>query len=108
MGIGQSTYNRKENGESDFSLTELIKLGDVLEVSVSKFINLDLARIINNIQTSGNNGFVEHYNNNSNGEGYKAALTALRSDGHKLRKGHVPTGADDAICYQRRNHLITY
>jgi transcriptional regulator with XRE-family HTH domain len=86
MGISQSTYSRKETGESDFSLTELIKLGDVLEVSVSRFIDLDLARIINNNQTNGNNGFVENYNNNSNDEGYKAALEQYKAENEYLRR----------------------
>ena len=86
MGISQSTYSRKETGESDFSLTELIRLGDVLEVSVSRFIDLDLARIINNTQTNGNNGFVENYNNNSNDEGYKAALAQYEKEVEYLKR----------------------
>lgn len=76
MGISQSAYNRKENGESDFTLSELIKLGDVLEVSVSKFIDLDLAKVIqqyNYDSTNGNTNYIEHQTVVSD-EGYKVAL----------------------------------
>jgi transcriptional regulator with XRE-family HTH domain len=83
MGISQSTYSRKESGDTDFSLTELIKLGDVLEVSVSKFIDMDLANVIN------------QYNNYPAGEvhqtvtsedGYKAAISAYEKQVEYLKQ----------------------
>ncbi len=86
MGISQSTYNRKENGLTDFSLTELIQLGDALEVSPSRFIDLDLEKIINNPQfydtaiSNGNSGVIEHYTNNSNDEGYKTAIAQCQAE----------------------------
>ncbi len=83
VGISQSTYNRKENGDGDFSLTELLKLGEVLEVSVSKFIDMDLASVIN------------QYNNYPTGEvhqivtnedGYKAALAQYEKEVEYLKR----------------------
>ncbi len=86
MGISQSTYSRKETGESDFSLTELIRLGEVFEVSVSKIIDMDLARIINNPQFHDNShGIIENYTNNNNEEGYKAALEQYKAEVEYLK-----------------------
>jgi transcriptional regulator with XRE-family HTH domain len=84
MGISQSTYNRKENGEGDFTLTELINVAGVLEVSVSKIIELDLAKIINqtNNDHSTGMGIVEHLHND---EGYKVAVAALEKEVEFLR-----------------------
>lgn len=86
MGISQSTYSRKETGESDFSLTELIKLGDVLEVSVSKFIDMDLQKVINQYNNETANGnFIEHQTVN-NEEGYKAALEQYKAEVEYLKE----------------------
>ena len=82
MGISQSTYNRKENGLTDFSLTELIQLSDVLEVSVSKFIDMDLAQIINQYNSDTASG---NYQTISNDEGYKAAIAAYEKETTFLR-----------------------
>lgn len=85
MGISQSTYSRKETGESDFSLSELIKLGDVLEVSVSKFIDMDLQKVINQYNNETANGnFIEHQTVN-NEEGYKAALEQYKAEVEYLK-----------------------
>jgi transcriptional regulator with XRE-family HTH domain len=88
MGIGQSTYNRKENGEGDFTLSELIKLADVLEVSVSKIIDMDLAKAItqyNQDSTSGNTNYIEHQTVVSD-EGYKAALAQYEKEVEYLKQ----------------------
>jgi transcriptional regulator with XRE-family HTH domain len=83
MGISQSTYNRKENGEGDFTLTELINVAGVLEVSVSKIIELDLARIItqNDFHDS-SMGVVE---NLYSAEGFKVAIVTQEKEIAYLR-----------------------
>ncbi len=89
MGISQSTYNRKENGEGDFTLTELINLAGVLEVSVSKIIELDLARIITQNNTefhdhaAGNQNIIEHQTVSA--EGYKVAIETQEKEIAYLR-----------------------
>lgn len=88
VGISQSTYNRKENGEGDFSLSELLKLGEVLEVSVSKFIDMDLQKVINQYNqdsTSGNTNYIEHQTVVSD-EGYKAALAQYEKEVEYLKQ----------------------
>jgi transcriptional regulator with XRE-family HTH domain len=86
MGISQSTYNRKENGEGDFTLTELIKMADVLEVSVSKIIDMDLAKVINqyHIQDQ-SSGYVENQTVMSDA-GYKAALAQYEKEVEYLKQ----------------------
>ncbi len=85
MGINQSTYTRKENGDTDFSLTELIKLGDVLEVSVSKFIDMDLQKVINQYNNETANGnFIEHQTVSPD-EGYKVAIEELKKQIEHMR-----------------------
>jgi transcriptional regulator with XRE-family HTH domain len=86
MGISQSTYNRKENGEGDFTLTELIKMADVLEVSVSKIIDMDLAKVINqyHIQDQ-SSGYVENQTVMSDA-GYKAALAQYEKELEYLKQ----------------------
>jgi transcriptional regulator with XRE-family HTH domain len=85
MGISQSTYNRKENGLTDFSLTELIKLGDVLEVSVSKFIDMDLAKVITQYNNHEPIGYIEHQTVQPD-EGYKAALEQYKAEVDYLKE----------------------
>lgn len=85
MGIGQSTYNRKENGEGDFTLTELIKLADVLEVSVSKIIDMDLAKVINQYHNQDQSGYIEHQTVVSD-EGYKTAIAAYEKQVEYLKQ----------------------
>ncbi len=88
MGISQSTYSRKENGESDFSLPELIRIGDVLEVPLVKIIDLDLARIINQSENEYHDnsaGVVEHQTVNSD-EGFKVAVAELQKQVEYLKQ----------------------
>ncbi len=87
MGISQSTYNRKENGEGDFTLTELIKMADVLEVSVSKIIDMDLARVINQYHNHNQeqSGYIEHQTVVSD-DGYKAALEQYKAEVEYLKQ----------------------
>jgi transcriptional regulator with XRE-family HTH domain len=87
MGISQSTYNRKENGESDFSLPELLKLGEVLEVNVTKIIDLDFEKMLtqNNYDGSSHN-YLAGTNNISNEDGYKAAIAAYEKETEFLRE----------------------
>lgn len=83
VGISQSTYNRKENGEGDFSLTELLKLGEVLEVSVSKLIDMDLGRVINQYNNQ-EPSYIE-YQAVQPDEGYKAALEQYKAEVEYLK-----------------------
>jgi transcriptional regulator with XRE-family HTH domain len=85
MGISQSTYNRKENGEGDFTLTELIKMADVLEVSVSKIIDMDLAKVINQYHNQDQAGYIENQTVVSD-EGYKAAIAAYEKEVEYLKQ----------------------
>jgi transcriptional regulator with XRE-family HTH domain len=86
IGISQSTYSRKESGESDFSLPELIRIGDVLEVPLVKIIDLDLARIINQSEFRDNStGVVEHQTVNSD-EGFKVAISELQKQVEYLKE----------------------
>jgi transcriptional regulator with XRE-family HTH domain len=66
MGIGQSTYNRKENGEGDFTLTELIK-------------------VINQYHNQDQSGYIEHQTVVSD-EGYKAALEQYKAENEYLKR----------------------
>jgi transcriptional regulator with XRE-family HTH domain len=87
MGISQSTYNRKENGEGDFTLTELIKMADVLEVSVSKIIDMDLARVINQYHNQDHAaGYIIENQTITSDEGYKAAITAYEKEVEYLKQ----------------------
>jgi transcriptional regulator with XRE-family HTH domain len=73
LGISQPAYSKKETGENDFTLPELIKLSDVLEVPLVKIIDLDLARIINNTEFYDHStGVIEHQTVNN--EGYLVAI----------------------------------
>jgi transcriptional regulator with XRE-family HTH domain len=85
MGISQSSYNRKENGHSDFSLSEILKLGEVLDVPPSRFIDMDLAKIIHqyNGDNSTNNTNIENQVNHD--EGYKAAMEQYKLETAFLR-----------------------
>jgi transcriptional regulator with XRE-family HTH domain len=86
MGISQSTYSRKENGESDFSLPELIRIGDVLEVPLVKIIDLDLARIINQNEFHDNSvGVIEHQTVTPD-EGLKMLITELQKQVEYLKE----------------------
>jgi transcriptional regulator with XRE-family HTH domain len=86
MGISQSTYNRKENGEGDFTLTELINVAGVLEVSVSKIIELDLARIITqtNNDTATGNHIIE--NQTVTNQGYQLAAEQFKEENTFLKQ----------------------
>jgi transcriptional regulator with XRE-family HTH domain len=89
LGITQGAYNRKENGDLEFNITELVTIGAVLEVPVGRLVELDLQKIINNPQShdysTACNGFIEHYTNNSNDEGYKTALAQCQGEISFLR-----------------------
>jgi transcriptional regulator with XRE-family HTH domain len=83
MGITQATYSRKEKGEIDFSLNDLLKVSEVLEVPMGKLVDQDLAKVI----TQTNN-----YHDTSTGnpyitvdEGYKAALETQKEEIAYLR-----------------------
>lgn len=88
LGISQPAYSKKENGETEFTLPELVKVSEALEVPLVKIIDLDLARIINNTQnnenTTNSNGFVENQTNNS-AEGYKVAIETQEKEIAYLR-----------------------
>jgi transcriptional regulator with XRE-family HTH domain len=86
MGISQSTYNRKENGEGDFTLTELIKMADVLEVSVSKIIDMDLAKVINQYHNQDQSGYIIEHQTVVSDEGYKAAIAAYEKEVEYLKQ----------------------
>jgi transcriptional regulator with XRE-family HTH domain len=86
MGISQSTYSRKESGESDFSLPELIRIGDVLEVPLVKIIDLDLARIINQSEFHDNSiGVIEHQTVTPD-EGLKMVISELQKQVEYLKE----------------------
>jgi transcriptional regulator with XRE-family HTH domain len=86
MGISQSTYSRKETGESDFSLPELIRIGDVLEVPLVKIIDLDLARIINQSEFHDNStGIIEHQTVTPD-DGLKLVITELQKQVEYLKE----------------------
>jgi transcriptional regulator with XRE-family HTH domain len=73
LGISQPAYSKKETGENDFTLPELIKLSDVLEVPLVKIIDLDLARVINNTEFYDySTGVIEHQTTSN--EGYLLAI----------------------------------
>jgi transcriptional regulator with XRE-family HTH domain len=87
MGISQSTYNRKENGDGDFTLTELIKMADVLEVSVSKIIDMDLAKVINQYHNQDQAaGYIIENQTIMSDEGYKAALAQYEKEVEYLKQ----------------------
>jgi transcriptional regulator with XRE-family HTH domain len=86
LGISQSTYSRKENGEADFTLPELVKVSEALEVPLVKIIDLDLARVLhqNNYDTAtGNQNIIEHQTISA--EGYIVAIDTLKEEIAYLR-----------------------
>jgi transcriptional regulator with XRE-family HTH domain len=87
LGISQPAYSKKETGENDFTLPELIKLSDVLEVPLVKIIDLDLARIINQTNSEfhdQSSGVVEHQTVSN--EGYLVAIENLKQEIAYLRE----------------------
>ncbi len=79
LGISQPAYSKKETGENDFTLPELIKLSDVLEVPLVKIIDLDLARIINNTEFHDHStGVIEHQTISA--EGYLVAIETQKQE----------------------------
>lgn len=84
LGISQSTYSRKENGETDFTLPELVKVSEALEVPLVKIIDLDLARVIQQTNNDHSTGIVENLHDHA--DGYKVAVTALEKDVEFLRQ----------------------
>ncbi len=89
MGITQATYSRKEKGEIDFSLNDLLKVSEVLEVPMGKLVDQDLAKIItqNNTEfhdhSAGNQNIIEHQTVSD--EGYKVAIDNLKEEVTYLR-----------------------
>jgi transcriptional regulator with XRE-family HTH domain len=77
MGITQATYSRKEKGEIDFSLNDLLKVSEVLEVPMGKLVDQDLAKVItqtnNNSDTNASNNYNAE-NQTFTAEGYKVAI----------------------------------
>ncbi len=82
LGMTQGAYNRKENGDLEFNLTELVKMGEILDVSPSKFIDMDLARVIQQYNSDSASG---NYQTTGNDEGYKAAIAAYEKETAFLR-----------------------
>lgn len=81
LGISQSSYNRKENGEVDFSLSELLKLGEVLDVSPARLIDLDIAKLITNNEFNDNSG-ITVYNHS---DGYQKAVEQYEKENAYLK-----------------------
>jgi transcriptional regulator with XRE-family HTH domain len=87
LGISQPAYSKKETGENDFTLPELIKLSDVLEVPLVKIIDLDLARVIQQqhfYDQSSATGVVEHQTLSA--EGYLVAIENQKQEIAYLRE----------------------
>jgi transcriptional regulator with XRE-family HTH domain len=88
MGISQSTYNRKENGEIEFSLNDLLKVSEVLDVPVAKLMDRDLAQIITLSNTNSDNATGNNYqagNQTFTAEGYKVAIDTQKEEIAHLR-----------------------
>jgi transcriptional regulator with XRE-family HTH domain len=87
LGVSQSTYSRKENGDIEFSLPELVKVSEALEVPLVKIIDLDLAKVINqnNHDTaSGNQNIIE--NQTVMNEGYQLAAEQFKEENIFLKQ----------------------
>jgi transcriptional regulator with XRE-family HTH domain len=84
LGISQSTYSRKENGDIEFSLPELVKVSEALEVPLVKIIELDLARIINQTNNDHSTGIIEHQTVMN--EGYKLAAEQFKEENIFLKQ----------------------
>ncbi len=65
LRIKQSTYCKKETGGIEFTLSELICLSDVLQVSLVRLIDLDIAKIINQQNHDSSTGIIENQFANS-------------------------------------------
>jgi transcriptional regulator with XRE-family HTH domain len=86
MGITQATYSRKEKGEIDFSLNDLLKVSEVLEVPIAKLMDKDLAKVItqqNFHDHSSATGVIE--NQTVSAEGYKVAIENQKEEIAYLR-----------------------
>lgn len=84
MGIGQSSYCKKEKGDREFTLTELIKLSEIMEVSLVRLIELDIAKIINQQNHDNSTGIIEHQTINN--EGYKLCIEQYKTENAFLRE----------------------
>jgi transcriptional regulator with XRE-family HTH domain len=85
LGISQSTYSRKENGETDFTLPELVKVSEALEVPLVKIIDLDLARIISQTNSEFHDQSAGIIENMYSAEGYKVAIETQEKEIAYLR-----------------------
>jgi transcriptional regulator with XRE-family HTH domain len=82
MGITQATYSRKEKGEIDFSLNDLLKVSEVLEVPVARLMDRDLAKVITQTNSDNAMGVVENLHS---AEGYKVAIETQKEEIAHLR-----------------------
>ncbi len=86
MGITQATYSRKEKGEIDFSLNDLLKVSEVLEVPMARLMDKDLAKVITQTNSEFHDnaaGFIE--NQTVSAEGYKVAIETQKEEIAHLR-----------------------
>jgi transcriptional regulator with XRE-family HTH domain len=74
LNIHQSTYSKKENGETEFTLTEFLKIGEVMEVPVVKFIELDFGKIIHQQNNDSSTGNVIDHQHLADYTGYKLCI----------------------------------
>lgn len=75
---------KRENGDIEFTLTELLRLSDLMEVSVFRFIDLDIAKIINQQNHDNSTGIIEHQI--INGEGYKLCIEQYKEENSFLKE----------------------
>jgi transcriptional regulator with XRE-family HTH domain len=85
MGITQATYNRKENGEIEFSLNDLLKVSEVLEVPVAKLMDRDLAKVITQTNNNPDNNMYNAEFQTFTAEGYKVAIETQKEEILHLR-----------------------
>ena len=58
LGISQKAYSKIENGETKLSVDHLLKISEVLEVSVNELLSAESLSIYNNYHTHNGEGIV--------------------------------------------------
>lgn len=80
IGIHQSTYSKKENGEVDFTLTEFLKIGEAMEVPIVKFIELDFGKFIHQQNSDSSTGNIFEHQHLSDYSGYNLCIEQYKEE----------------------------
>lgn len=88
LGISQSYYARIENDQADISLSRLSQIADILEVSVTKLLPLELIQHIQSVSHSqvGNGQYMDQRVQEVQNAHYESQLAHLKQEIEFLRQ----------------------